>query len=178
MNGSTGAIEVGRPLRRVRAWPVRLALAFVVGLIFAVAWSEEAHAVSNTDTFRFSSDLCIKEKSMIYVWSRDGRLYGQSVTKPRSGDCSTPRSVRAGHLWGEVWVEKWSNYYGYWYTCRSTEWYNSSRISKHVVWTDLGPRYGRDCGTGYYRTWARGSVWHDSAWRTTPWVQSGYGYYY
>ncbi len=178
MNGSTGAIGVGRPLRHVRAWPLRMALAFVVGLIFTVAWSEDAHAVSNTERFRFSSDLCIKERSMTYVWSQNGWLYGQSVTRPYSGDCSTPLSVRAGHLWGEVWVEKWSSFYDDWYWCRSTDWYNSSRTSKHVVYAGLGSRYDRWCGTGYYRTWARGSVWHNSAWRTTPWVQSGYGYFY
>lgn len=178
MNGCAEMRGTGRSSRRARAWPVRLALAFVVGLIFALAWSEEAHAVSNTDTFRFSSDLCIKEKSMTYVWSQDGRLYGQSVTRPFSGDCSTRLSVPAGHVWGEVFVEKWSGYYGNWYPCRGTDWYNSSRTSKHVVYTGLGTRYNRWCGTGYYRTWARGSVWREGAWRTTPWVQSGYDYFY
>ena len=44
----------GSPLRRVSTRPARLALAFVVSLIFAVAWSEAAHAVSNTEHFRFA----------------------------------------------------------------------------------------------------------------------------
>jgi hypothetical protein len=175
MNSCAGAMGAGRLLRRVKA--VRLALVLVVGLIFAVVWSEDAHAVSNTDTFRFSSDLCIKERSMTYVWSQDGRLYGQSVTRPFSGDCSTPLSLRAEHLWGEVWVQKWSNY-GYWYTCSYTGWYNASRTSRHVVWTDLGPRYYRECYEGYYRTLARGWVLQNGTWKNTPWVLSGYGYFY
>jgi hypothetical protein len=44
----------GSPLRRVSTRPARLALAFVVSLIFAAAWSEEAHAVYNTEHFRFA----------------------------------------------------------------------------------------------------------------------------
>ena len=40
MNGWAEMMGTGRPSRRARAWPVRLALAFVVGLIFAIAWSE------------------------------------------------------------------------------------------------------------------------------------------
>ena len=66
MNGCAGAMGAGRPLRRLsmrpalstrparlrRGWP--WPLAFVVSLIFAVAWSEEAHAVSNTEHLRFA----------------------------------------------------------------------------------------------------------------------------
>jgi hypothetical protein len=118
MNGWAAMMGTGRLSRQARAWPVRLALAFVVGLIFAIAWSEEAHAVSNTDTFRFSSDLCIKEKSSTYVWSQDGALYGQSVTRPFSGDCSSRLSAPPGYVSGRAIVWKWSNLYGDWFVCR------------------------------------------------------------
>ena len=45
---------------------------------------------------------------MTYVWSRDGVLYGQSVTRPFSSDCSTSVSKPAGNLWGQVYIEKWN----------------------------------------------------------------------
>jgi hypothetical protein len=32
--------------------------------------------------------------------------------------------------------------------------------------------------TGYLRTWARGSVWHNGAWSTAHQFQSGYDYLY
>jgi hypothetical protein len=54
MNGCARAMGAGGPLRRVSTRPARLALAFVVSLIFAAAWSEEAHAVYNTEHFRFA----------------------------------------------------------------------------------------------------------------------------
>ena len=60
MNGCARAMGAGSPLRRVSTRPARLALAFVVSLIFAVAWSEEAHAVSNTEHFRFAPVSALK----------------------------------------------------------------------------------------------------------------------
>jgi hypothetical protein len=179
MSGCAGARGAGRrPLRRVSTRPARLALAFVLSLIFAVAWSEEAHAVSDTEHFRFASGICLKERSMTYVWPRDGVLYGQSVTRPFSSDCSTSVSKPAGHLWGQVYVEKWNPFLGEYRPCASTQWYNANRTSRHAVWGWLGPQFHRWCGSGWYRTWSQGSVWHNGAWRTTPWVQSGYDFFY
>ena len=179
MNGWAEMMGTGRPSRRARAWPVRLALAFVVGLIFAIAWSEEAHAVSNTDTFRFSSDLCIKEKSLTYVWSQDGALYGQSVTRPFSGDCSSRLSAPPGYISGRAIVWKWSNFYGDWFVCRDTGWrYNADWTSRLVVYRWLGYQSNRWCGSGWYGTEAQGSVWRNGAWRTTPQVWSGSAFYY
>jgi hypothetical protein len=54
MNGCARAMGAGSLLRWVSTRPARLALAFVVSLIFAAAWSEEAHAVYNTEHFRFA----------------------------------------------------------------------------------------------------------------------------
>ncbi len=166
--------------RRARVWFVRLALTLVVGLAFALGSSEEAQAVSDTQRFRWSSsDLCISERSMIYEWSRNGVLYGQSVTKPFRFDCSTPLSKRAGDVAGRVHVYKWSDYYGYWYSCYDSDWfYNGSRTSRFVAYTGLGTVYRRWCGSGWYETWAQGSVWHNDAWRTTLPVRSGYAYFY
>jgi hypothetical protein len=152
-------------------------LTFALGLLLALAclsaFGTDAQAVSNTDRFRFSSDLCVSERAQIYEWSRDGRLYGQSVTRPLRGDCSTPLSAPPGYVWGEVAVEKWDPYYGRYLYCDGAEWYNSSWTSRHVVYEDLGRRYQRTCGPGWYRTWARGSVWAYGGWRNTPWVYSG-----
>jgi hypothetical protein len=180
MTGGAGAMGAGRPLRRAREWPVQLALGLVVGLIFAVAWSEEAHAVSNTERFRFSSeDLCIREKSLTYVWSQDGALYGQSVTRPFSGDCSSWLSAPPGYVSGRAIVWKWSGFYGDWFVCRDTGWhYNADRTSRLVLYRWLGYQSNRWCGSGWYGTEAQGSVWRNGAWRTTPRSWSGSAFYY
>lgn len=180
MSGWAEMMGTGRLSRQARAWPVRLALAFVVGLIFAIAWSEEAHAVSNTERFRFSSeDLCIREKSLTYVWSQDGALYGQSVTRPFSGDCSSWLSAPPGYVSGRAIVWKWSGFYGDWFVCRDTGWhYNADRTSRLVLYRWLGYQSNRWCGSGWYGTEAQGSVWRNGAWRTTPRSWSGSAFYY
>lgn len=166
-------------VRRVRVWPIRLALMFVVGLAFVMGPSEEAHAVSEAERFPVSPDLCVGERSLSYVWSPNDGLYGQSVTRPYSGDCSTLLSAPAGHLAGRAITYKWSYYYGAWYACRDTGWdYNAERTSKLVVYEWLGGFYNRFCGPGYYATMSQGSVWYNGAWRTTLRVWSGYAYYY
>jgi hypothetical protein len=161
---------------------VRLVLTFVLGLLLALAclsaFSSDAQAVSNTERFRFFSDFCVSERAQIYDWSRDGRLYGQSVTRPLRGDCSTPLSAPPGYVWSRVNVEKWSPYYGEYLYCTGTQWYNSSWTSKHVVYVGLGPQYNRTCGSGWYRTKAWGSVWVYGGWRSTPWVNSGGAYFW
>lgn len=177
MNCSALASGAGGLSRRTRVWFVRLVLTLLVGVVFALGSSGEAYAVSDTQRFRFSSDFCISERSMIYEWSRDGRLYGQSVTKPLRDDCSTPLSAPPEYVWSRVNVEKWSPYYGEYRYCTGAEWYNSSWTSRHVVYADLGPRYDRTCGSGWYRTKAYGSVWVRGDWRSTPWVYSGEAYF-
>lgn len=164
--------------RRIRAWAIRLALVFVVGLAFVVGSSDDARAVSDAERFRFSPGLCIVEISSTYVWSPNGVLYGQSATKPYSADCSTRISKPAGYLSGRAISYKWDDYYEDWFRCRDTGWvYNSDRSSKLVTYTSLGVFYNRFCGPGYYMTGSRGSVWHDGRWNTTPRVWSGFDYY-
>ena len=156
---------------------VRLVLTFALGLLLALAcfsaFSADAQAVSNTERFRFSSDFCVSERAQIYEWSRDGHLYGQSVTRPLRGDCSTLLSAPPGYVWSRVEVEKWDPYYGRYRYCTGTEWYNSNWTSRHVVYVDLGRQYDRRCGSGWYRTWSWGSVYANGGWRSTPWVYSG-----
>ena len=165
--------------RKTRAWAIRLALALVVGMAFVVGSSEEAQAVSEAERFRFSSGLCIGEKSSTYMWSPNGGLYGQSVTRTYSGDCSTRISKRADEVAGRAIIYKWSNYYRDWYECRDTGWdYNPDRTSMLVVYEWLGGYYDRVCGPGYYGTMSYGSVWHNGRWHTTPGVWSGSDYYY
>ena len=178
MNGSAGAMVAGKLSRRARAWSVRLVLAFVVGLTFTVSWSEEAYAVSNAEIFRFSSNLCIKERSLTYVWSQDEALYGQSVTRPFSGNCSSLLSAPAGYVSGRAIVWKWNEFYGDWFVCRATGWrYNADRTSRLVVYAWLGYRFNRWCGSGWYGTEAQGSVWRNGEWNTTPRVWSGGAFY-
>lgn len=159
------------------ARPVRLALAFALGLLLALAFSSafssEAQAVSNTERFRFYPDFCVSEQALLYEWGRRDRLYGQSVTRPLRGDCSTPLSAPPGYVWSRVTVEKWSPYYGEYFYCTGAEWYNSSWTSAHVVYVGLGRRHHRACGPGWYRTKAWGSVWVYGDWSSTPWVYSG-----
>ena len=57
---------------------------------------------------------------MTHVWSRDGGLYEQSVTRPFSSDCSTSVSKPAGNLWGQVYIEKWNPFLGEYRPCAST----------------------------------------------------------
>ena len=179
MDISATVMGAGKLPRRTRVWAIRLALVFVVGLAFVVGSSDEARAVSNAERFQFSSGVCIVEISSTYAWSPNGVLYGQSVTKPYSSDCSTRVSKRADDVAGRVISFKWSDYYGDWYECRDTGWvYNADRTSKLVVYKSLGGFYNRSCGPGYYATMSRGSVWHNGRWNTTPLVWSGYAYYY
>lgn len=179
MDISATAIGAGRLPRRMRAWAIRLALALVVGLAFVVGSSEEAQAVSDAERFRFSSGLCIGEKSLTYVWPPNGVLYGQSVTRTYSGDCSTRTSKPAGDVAGRAISYKWSDYYGAWFPCRDTGWfYNADRTSMLVAYRSLGGFYNRACGPGYYTTASRGSVWHNGRWNTTPLVWSGSAFYY
>ena len=86
------------------------------------------------------------------MWSPNGVLYGQSVTRTYSGDCSTRVSKPAGDVAGRAISYKWSDYYGYWYPCRDTGWvYNSKSTSKLVVYKSLGGYYKKVPRTGLLR---------------------------
>jgi hypothetical protein len=158
----------------VRRWSIRLVLAFVVGLVFAFVASEEAHAISDADRTQFTSNFCVEERSSTYE-SSSGVLFGESVTRPYSGFCSSELSKPAGDIAGRVEVWKWDRRNEEWDVCRRTGWkYNTERTDEHVVRARLGRQGDRWCGPGHYGTWAQGKVWHNGAWRTTEWVWSGF----
>ena len=99
--------------------PARLALAFVISLIFGGVERGGPRCLQY-GAFPVRSGIRLKERSMTYVWSRDGVLYGQSVTRPFSSDCSTSVSKPAGNLWGQVYIEKWNPFLGEYHPCAST----------------------------------------------------------
>jgi hypothetical protein len=161
----------------MRRWSIRLVLALVVGLVFAFGWSKEAHAISNVDRTQFTSNFCVEERSSTYK-SSNRVFFGESITRPFSGFCSSELSKPAGYIAGRVKVWKWNSRTEEWEVCRRTDWkYNAERTDEHVVRARLVHRSGRWCGRGYYGTEAQGSVWHNGEWNTTPWVWSGYDYF-
>ena len=119
MNGCARAMGAGSSLRRVSTRPARLALAFVISLIFGGVERGGPRRLQY-GAFPVRSGIRLKERSMTYVWSRDGVLYGQSATRPFSSDCSTSVSKPAGNLWGQVYIEKWNPFLGEYRPCAST----------------------------------------------------------
>ena len=100
MNGCARAMGAGSSLLRVSTLPARLALAFVISLIFGGVERGGGPRRLQYGAFPVHSGIRLKERSMTYVWSRDGVLYDQLVTRPFSSACSTSVSKPAGNLWG------------------------------------------------------------------------------
>lgn len=174
----------GMPRGVKAAW---LIFAFAVCSVLAlVVWGEkEAYAANGAKSnygYTYYGNLCVKETSWIFQ-SSNGQLYGLSETEDfrrYTTGCASSRLYNPPDtIAGQPDVYKWI---GYWALCYDSGWYkNPQGTYKFGVYTaPLGYQYGRRCGSGYYQTQAQGAAYSYtySRWIYSPWVWSGYEYYY
>jgi hypothetical protein len=84
MNSSAFASRARGSFRRTRTWSVRLALTLLVGVVFALGSSGDAHTVSRETYFTSGSSFCIGERSStlpVVVQRRALRRVGDEVTR-------------------------------------------------------------------------------------------------